>query len=174
MGGGAVFPLRARLEFGLIAYFQTSMCGGVWRELGAGGSWLVVGRSTNTPPTIFKMTLNHENVGNNNNIVVDPKLERDLKLLSKWVKEELFKVRKFLWKGKEDLGLDQPIFKRFVEQCGGKLEGKPLSEDAARLYIEKVWNVALKDNVVANGLALRRSGVYTVIKNRFDGKCDCV
>ena len=112
-----------------------------------------------------------ELVAHNNNLQVCD-LTEDLGLLSKWVKEDLFRGCKFVYRGKADLELPGVFYSLFKAQCGPKLAGfrQAVGEDARRSYLEKVWIVGVRQNSVSNGLALRRSGIYTVMQNRFMGE----
>lgn len=109
--------------------------------------------------------------------MVSPHVEDDVRIMQRWVKMDLFKGVKFLYRGKEDLKIDGKIYKLFDKQCVPSLSGiKAASNNpmAINLYTEKVWEEATKRNVINNALALRRSGVYTVMQNRFMGeKCVC-
>jgi hypothetical protein len=99
-------------------------------------------------------------------------LAEDLLFLSKWVKEDLFRGCKFVYRGKEDLHLTGVLYGLFKAQLGPKLAGfkEAVGEDAKLSYLEKVWIAGARQNSVSNGLALRRSGIYTVMQNRFMGK----
>jgi hypothetical protein len=99
-------------------------------------------------------------------------LDDDLRRIGRWVKEDLFRGCKFIYRGKEDLEVSGNFYNIFKTQCGPKLKGvrAAASDLMQRVYLEKVWEEATKRNTVNNGLALRRSGVYTVMQNRFMGK----
>lgn len=85
----------------------------------------------------------------------------------------MFKVCKFLYEGKADLTHDKPIFQFYKSQLGQRLAGvKHLTnEESKKLYLANIWALANKKNLVSKGLAVRRSGVYTVMQNRFISKC---
>lgn len=103
---------------------------------------------------------------------------RDLKLISRWVKSELFKGCKFLYKGERELERNGKIHNLFENNCFPTLEGIKIILQGGEephlttieLYKERIWAIATKERIVSNGLALRRSGVYTVMQNRFLGK----
>lgn len=109
-------------------------------------------------------------------IIVSPLVEGDIRMMQRWVKVDLFKGVKFLYRGKDDLKIDGNIYKLFCAQCAPSFLGIKAASDnpmAAHLYTEKVWELATKRNLISNTLALRRSGVYTVMQNRFMGKHGC-
>jgi hypothetical protein len=103
---------------------------------------------------------------------VSPQIQEDLRLMAKWVREDLFKNVKFLYRGKATL--DGTVFKRFREKLLDSLPGMKIASAthndlAKKLYLEGLWAAATQRNTVSNALALRRSGVYTVMQNRFNG-----
>lgn len=108
------------------------------------------------------------------NLFVHPHLAGDLKLISKWAKDDLFVFSKFLYQ-ESDLEPDGKIYKLFVGQCMNRLSGVKAATDGItkQFYAKIVWETARKDNLISSALNLRRSGVYTVMLNRFLGKCWC-
>lgn len=119
-----------------------------------------------------RMDYNLENNSNRQDHV-----DRDLKMISRWVKSELFKGCKFLYKGERELDPKGKIHTLFERMCVPTLEGMKVilanADDppyTMELYKERIWALATKQRIVSNGLALRRSGVYTVMQNRFLGK----
>jgi hypothetical protein len=69
------------------------------------------------------------------------------------------------------------LFNMFIRDCRQRLVG--LKVDAAenqayrRMYVESIWSEATRkrNNIIADGLSARRSGVYSAMQNRFIGKC---
>jgi hypothetical protein len=106
------------------------------------------------------------------NVFVHPHLQGDLKEISKWAKEDLFAICKFQYQ-KGDLGPKGKIYKLFVGQCMDRLSGVKATSDemTKQFYAKIVWETACKENLIASALNLRRSGVYTVMQNRFKGTC---
>ena len=115
-----------------------------------------------------------ENI-NDVNVFVHPHLKGDLKVISKWAKEDLYVLCKFQYQEK-DLGPEGKVYKLFVGQCMDRLSGvKAASDGMTKLFYAKiVWEAACKENLIASALNLRRSGVYTVMQNRFKGTCRLV
>lgn len=108
----------------------------------------------------------------NDNDVVSPHLKGDLVLISRWVKDSLFPLCKFIY-NEEDTEVGGKIHQLFVHQCLRKLSGWEEGtgdNNLRRFYSAIVWEHALKKNVIGHGLNLRRSAVYTVMTNRFVGK----
>jgi hypothetical protein len=105
------------------------------------------------------------------NGMVHPYLDEDLKLISKWVKDDIFVFYKFLL----EKDLEAPkgcIYVAFEKQCKERLSGWRAAKDdmTKQFYAKIAWETAKKQNLVASSLNLRRSGVYTVMYNRFTGK----
>jgi hypothetical protein len=102
-------------------------------------------------------------------------LVEDLRRISKWVKEDLYRGCKFIYRGKDDLDVSGNIYQWYKAECGPKLRGykQAEGEQDRHSYLSKAWRVAAKQNTVNNGLALRRGGVYTVMQNRFMGTYSC-
>jgi hypothetical protein len=101
--------------------------------------------------------------------------KEDLVVLSQWVKGDLFEKVKFLYNPEKDLQVDGVLYNEFVKDCKGRLVGLncPLAtREYRRMYVELLWKEAngKKRNVVANGLTVRRSSVYSAMQNRFVGK----
>jgi hypothetical protein len=103
----------------------------------------------------------------------DQHLKTDLSNLKKWVKEELFKGCKFLTLGKKSLDNKGQIYEHFRNECFENLVGVKNLQGATveqkETYLHLVWSQAVKDNLISTGLALRRSGIYTVMLNKFKG-----
>ena len=100
--------------------------------------------------------------------------KEDFEVLSNWVKRELFEKVKFLYDTARELRINGDLYYLFVSSCKDKLIG--LKERYAvgeyrRLYVELLWQEAnqKKRNLVANGLTMRRSSVYSAMQNRFVG-----
>lgn len=130
-------------------------------------------QNTTTPLTSSRIiACNLENNSNRQEHV-----DRDLKMISRWVKSELFKGCTFLYKGEKELDPKGKIHTLFERTCVPTLEGTKVifanADDppfTMELYKERIWALATKQRIMSNGLALRRSGVYTVMQNRFLGK----
>lgn len=114
-----------------------------------------------------------ENIGDLNVLCSSSHLlEDDLRLIRSWAKDDLFPLCKFLYR-ERDLQPDGKIYKIFQMQCLEKLSGVKAAcddETKKRVYIKILWDLATKKNIVCSALNLRRSGVYTVMINRFSGK----
>jgi hypothetical protein len=116
-----------------------------------------------------------DNNYNDANVADLPHVEQDVRLMRRWVKSELFKGCKFLYGGNSDLEPNGKIYNLFKEQCMHQLAGVkgnthnfgPINQ---QLYLDRLWSEATKRRVIAMTLALRRSGVYTVMSNRFMGE----
>lgn len=112
-------------------------------------------------------------VGTSNVVMISPHLNEDLRFIKTWVRDDLFNQVKFLPKGKKDLEPRSLIHKKFVKKCKNSLPGVKANSNnplASEVYAERVWELATRRHIVSNALALRRSGVYTVMQNRFYGK----
>ena len=119
--------------------------------------------------------MDNDQADNTNRGIVPPYMEEDLQKVAKWSREELFKTCKFLYRGKEDLLWNGMICKLFERDCMNLLRGVKLArvigiETDERSYARMLWDVATHKNLIAQMLSLRRSCVYTVIQNRFNGK----
>lgn len=115
-----------------------------------------------------------ENLVNNDDNNVSMHLEDDLIFFRRWVKEKLFKGCKFLTHGKKSLDKSGFVYARFRSACFETLQGiKNIADDnmvQKDLYFDLLWVEGNKQHVVSNGLALRRSAIYTVMFNKFMGK----
>ena len=106
--------------------------------------------------------------------------DEDLELVAQWTKEELFDKVRFLYNQEHDLRADGPLQKLFIRNCKRRLVGirqatGGTKEDRLcyeRLYINMLWAEANKKkrNLIAVGLTVRRSSVYSAMQNRFVGK----
>jgi hypothetical protein len=107
------------------------------------------------------------------NLLVEPYLHDDLKLISKWIKDDLFVICKFLYDEKDLEGPEGKIHIMFEKQCKERLSGwkAAINDDMKQQFYAKiVLEAAKKNNLFASGFNLRRSGIYTVMLNRFVGK----
>ncbi len=102
--------------------------------------------------------------------------EEDLKIISQWVRKELFVKVKFLYDVEEDLAVNGNIYNHFVTDCKLKLLGLKLNADQPsgyrRKYVESLWKEATrkKSNLVTEGINAKRSSIYSATQNRFIGK----
>jgi hypothetical protein len=104
----------------------------------------------------------------------------DLTVLSRWVKGELFDQVKFLYSAENDLKINGLLYKMFVRDCrerlvGLKGQGGQRGSEYRTLYVQSIWTEGTKKkcNIVTDGLATRRGGIYTAMQNRFTGmRCD--
>jgi hypothetical protein len=104
----------------------------------------------------------------------------DLKLVSQWTRDDLFDKVRFLYNPDHDLRVDGPLHKLFVRNCKHRLLGLKATDGASdrerqlyeKLYVKMLWADANKKrrNLVAIGLTVRRSSVYSAMQNRFVGK----
>jgi hypothetical protein len=98
--------------------------------------------------------------------------------LLKWVKEELFKYCKFIQSPKTDLCINSRIHKYYRDtfRNSANLQGvRAATEEEVGIaqedYLDRLWEyVTTKEGIVNKGLALRRTGIYTVMQNRCMGK----
>ena len=103
--------------------------------------------------------------------------EEDLKILSQWVRKELFVKVKFIYDVEEDLALNGNIYNHFLKDCKQKLVGLKIHADQPseyrRKYVDSLWNQATrkKCNLVTDGINARRSSIYSATQNWFIGKC---
>jgi hypothetical protein len=105
----------------------------------------------------------------------------DLKLVSQWSRDDLFEKVRFLYNPDHDLRADGPLHRLFIRNCKRRLLGLKASAGASdqerllyeKLYLNMLWAEANKKrrNLVAVGLTVRRSSVYSAMQNRFVGKC---
>ena len=102
--------------------------------------------------------------------------EEDLKILSQWVRKELFVKVKFIYDVEEDLAVNGNIYNHFLKDCKQKLVGLKIHADQPseyrRKYVDSLWNQATrkKCNLVTDGINARRSSIYSATQNRFIGK----
>ena len=64
--------------------------------------------------------------------------EEDLKIISQWVRKELFVKVKFLYDVEEDLAVNGNIYNHFVRDCKLKLLGLKLNADQPSEYPENM------------------------------------
>jgi hypothetical protein len=116
------------------------------------------------------------NCNNRNSLIEDPpQLDDDLGMIKAWARDELFQFCKFLYSEK-DVAPNGKVYKIFESQCLQKLTGVKAAkgdEQKIKHYTRTVWDMATNKNIVSNVLNVRRSGVYSVMRNRFNGTCEC-
>jgi hypothetical protein len=95
-------------------------------------------------------------------------LKQDLKILGAYVRTEMFQRVKFIYSS-EDLEHGGRIFGDFNKHCADRV-ARGIQEREKTNYLACLWKQALKMKVHRNQLSTRRSGVYTVMQNRFLGK----
>ena len=103
-------------------------------------------------------------------------LKEELVVLAQWwVKTDLFEKVKFLYNAEKELQVNGRLYKLFVNNCKGRLaglKGTLAVGEYRRIYVELLWQEAnkKKQNLVTNGLTIRRSSIYSSMQNRFVGK----
>lgn len=101
---------------------------------------------------------------------VDPE---DMEELSRWVKKNLFGRVKIIYRPEEDLKTEGTLFWLFARECKDKLRGLSHITDAnsRKMYVKMLWAEAMsRPNLVSEGLAVKRSTVYTSMHNQWVGK----
>ena len=101
--------------------------------------------------------------------------QKDLAVIERWAKEEVFIYVKWLYKPKEDLAVGSRLYKLFTKKVSNRLSGlHGLSDERTRnMYLQSIWIEAndKRNKKISTALHSRRSGVYTVMQNRFSGMC---
>ena len=95
-------------------------------------------------------------------------LKQDLKIVGVYVRTEMFQRVKFIY-SQDDLEHGGSLFGDFNKYCANSV-ARGIPEVAETRYIACLWKQALKMKIHRNQLSTRRSGVYTVMQNRFLGK----
>jgi hypothetical protein len=102
-------------------------------------------------------------------------VEKDLRAVTKWAKNDLFRFVKFLPKGGRLYQYFQRTYRENPKMLPGitELHYETINEE---MYVDQVWSEAVSQQIVSNALALRRSAIYTVMQNRFQGnlRLDCL
>ena len=98
--------------------------------------------------------------------------------LSNWVKKELFEKVKFFYDADIKLHINGEVYCHFVRSCKDRLiglKGVEAGGEYRRLYVELLWQEAnqKRRNLVANGLTMRKSSVYSGMQNQFVGMLNC-
>ena len=99
-------------------------------------------------------------------------LQRDLRVLQEYVREDLFYSVKFVYNVREDLKEGGLIFNDFKRKRFDEV-GKHLRTDDSKgrdTYFLLLWKVAEKEKVIVDGLSTKRSSVYAIMFNRFEGE----
>lgn len=80
------------------------------------------------------------------NLLVQPYLDDDLKLISKWIKDDLFEICKFVYNKKDLEGPEGKIHILFEKQCKERLSGWKATNDAMKqqFYAKIVFEAAKK------------------------------
>lgn len=108
--------------------------------------------------------------------LADTSRSDDLAVMSKWVRYDLFRQVKFVYKPQKDLDVNGMLFKLFEYKCAKSLAGLKYytgnDPEYRSLYLKSLWNEATqkKNNLIMDSLNARRSCIYSAILNRFNGK----
>jgi hypothetical protein len=65
------------------------------------------------------------------------------------------------------------IYKDFKESCKGQIGDHNMTDETRATYMEAAWNAGAIQHVQNRALLSKRSGVYTVMQNKFSGKSEC-
>ncbi len=93
----------------------------------------------------------------------------DLEVVVKYVKNDLFAKVKFIYDPKVDLAVGGKIYSDYERKCKNLIGGRGLTAESHATYMEAVWTAAMTKHIQKNGLAQKRSAVYTVMQNKFSG-----
>jgi len=95
----------------------------------------------------------------------------DLKVLVEYIKNDLFPKAKFVL-GKDEWDVGGRIYKDYIKCCDGRIGRlQAMTDDAREKYMEKIWMMALNKKLQKKALVQKRSAIYTVMQNKFTGKC---
>ena len=107
------------------------------------------------------------------NDVLSKLIEEDAKIVSRWVKTEMFDTVKFIVE-KEELAMNGQIYRWFLSSCHAKLIGFGAikTQRERRDYVERLWKrvTCAKPNIVMDSLSSRRTSIYTSCVNQWIGK----
>jgi hypothetical protein len=121
-------------------------------------------------------TVRDEESGTSNKELTDDKWDDDLRVIAKWARQHLFKTCKFVdGKGIGAGSLESAhsrTYKLYERDCVSQLRGMKSTntKEQNRQYAHTLWGVAKSKNTIPNALSVKRSCVYTVMLNRFNGK----
>jgi hypothetical protein len=102
-------------------------------------------------------------------IAVSKQKRDDLKVVIKYVKDDLFAKVKFIYDTKVDLAVGGKIYTDYKRKCKYQIGGQDLLTGGHDTYMEAVWTNAMTKHIHNNALAQKRSAVYTVMQNKFSG-----
>jgi hypothetical protein len=97
--------------------------------------------------------------------------KKDEETIITYVKNDMYPIVKFIYDEKIDLVVDGDIYKHYKQKCKGVLGGRIVTEVNLDKYMESAWTAAVISHVQQTALVQKRSAVYTVMQNRFEGKC---
>lgn len=96
--------------------------------------------------------------------------ENDIQLVVKYVRMHLYPKVKFLY-DKTDLHIGGRIYRDYVEKASKEQSCRRIENgDVDLTFLALLWNAACEQKLQKKTLNLKRSGVYTVMQNKFAGK----
>ena len=108
-----------------------------------------------------------------NTAAEERQLKSDRNVLKHYLKTELF--QSFKWIYRQDLlETDGKMFKDYMKKCRPKMGPLGMSMDQSVLYSTKVWMRAVEKNIQRDVISCKRSGVYTVMQNKFTGEYNVI
>jgi hypothetical protein len=95
----------------------------------------------------------------------------DLGVIVKYIKNDLYPKVKFIYDPKIDLAVGGKIYHDYLNKCKDRIGGRSLTDQNYNDYMEALWTTGMTKHLQKNALAAKRSAVYTVMQNKFSGKC---
>ena len=123
-----------------------------------------------------KARLSYVMLEENDNIGDERRLEiNDQRALVEYIKNDLFPKVKFVYDN-EDWEVGNRIYNDYLKKCNEKMGLRTMTEVEKTRNMEKIWLSAQTKNLQKKALVQKRSAVYTVMRNKFDGKynLECV
>jgi hypothetical protein len=95
----------------------------------------------------------------------------DQKVLVEYIKNDLFPKVKFVYDNK-DWDVGKKIYNDYLKKCKDKMGLRTKTETERKKHMEKIWLSAQTKDLQKKALVQKRSAVYTVMRNKFEGKYD--
>ena len=101
-------------------------------------------------------------------ITRDEKL--DMRVLVEYIRNDLFHKVKFVYVN-DHWRVDGTIYKDYVKCCKGRIGRQTMTSVQLEAYMKNLWLTALTKKLQNKALVQKRSAIYTVMQNKFTGKC---
>ena len=100
----------------------------------------------------------------------DARMEKDLRRIQRYVKEELFQKVVFLFNPKKQMECGSQLYNDFIANCKALIAQTGEADDTMDAYMRYLWQVMAQKKSYKEWLTAKRSNAYQAVQDKFLSK----